>query len=85
MAQENSFDSIKAVKRHGAKGFEVDVFLTADNQLVCFHDQNTYVSIKNSGTEVLHSSSRTNEVHVFYKKVVYKTVGVAPGIFRRRY
>ena len=47
VAQENSFDSVKGVLRHGADGFEVDVFMTADGELVCFHDQNTLVSIEN--------------------------------------
>ena len=47
VAQENSFDSIIGVERDGADGFEVDVFLTDDDKLVCFHDQNTLVSIEN--------------------------------------
>ena len=48
MAQENSFDSIKGAADAGADGFEVDVFMTADGELVCFHDQDTLVSVENS-------------------------------------
>ena len=50
VAQENSFDSMKGVVEYGADGFEVDVFMTADGELVCFHDQNTLVIIKSSCT-----------------------------------
>eukprot|EP00794_Sanderia_malayensis_P018154 gene18154-19965_t len=39
--QENSFDGFRSLRRAGADGFEVDVFLTKDKQLVCFHDYNT--------------------------------------------
>ena len=55
VAQENSFDSMKSVLNYGADGFEVDVFMTADGELVCFHDQNTLVNIKSS-LQVISSS-----------------------------
>lgn len=42
-AQENSLDGVKSVLKHGGDGFEVDVFMTKDKELVCFHDQNTSV------------------------------------------
>ena len=44
-AQENSLDGIKSVPRFGGDGFEVDVFMTKDKHLVCFHDKNTAVNL----------------------------------------
>ena len=48
VAQENSMCAIKGVQPYGADGFEVDVFMTKDRELVCFHDQNTLVSAQNT-------------------------------------
>ena len=42
--QENTLDGFTSLFRRGtADGFEVDVFLTKDNKLVCFHDENALV------------------------------------------
>ncbi len=41
--QESTLDGIKSVKKLGADGFEVDVYLTKDNKIVCFHDLDTLV------------------------------------------
>lgn len=41
--QENTLDGIKSVAQKGGDGFEVDVFMTSDYELVCFHDENAQV------------------------------------------
>ncbi|XP_065070708.1 uncharacterized protein LOC135695518 [Rhopilema esculentum] len=38
--QENTLDGFQSVLEDGADGFEVDVFLSKDKQVVCFHDDN---------------------------------------------
>ena len=43
--QENTMDGLRSALESGADGFEVDVFLTKDNQIVCFHDQNAKVKV----------------------------------------
>ena len=41
--QENTLDGFQSVLGDGADGFEVDVFLSKDKQVVCFHDDNAEV------------------------------------------
>ena len=41
--QENSLDGILSAVDAGADGFELDIFLTKDDELVVFHDDNLQV------------------------------------------
>lgn len=41
--QENTIEGIKSVADLGGDGFETDIYLTDNNQLVLFHDDNAKV------------------------------------------
>ena len=41
--QENSLEAFTSLNGKGIDGFEWDVFLTKDKELVVFHDENTLV------------------------------------------
>lgn len=38
---ENTMAAFKAAVENGSDGFECDIYLTADNQIICSHDRNT--------------------------------------------
>ena len=42
--QENTLEGFRSLLSTNADGFELDIFLTKDEQLVVFHDDNTMVS-----------------------------------------
>eukprot|EP00794_Sanderia_malayensis_P018155 gene18155-19966_t len=66
--QENSFDGFRSLRRAGADGFEVDVFLTKDKQLVCFHDYNT-MRLTGVNRNIIDMTRREIE-KLRYKKVI---------------
>jgi glycerophosphoryl diester phosphodiesterase len=42
--QENTLDGFKSLLETNADGFEMDIYVTKDDKLVVFHDDNTKVS-----------------------------------------
>ena len=44
--QENTLEGFTNLVNLGADGFETDIYLTKDNKLVLFHDDNTKVRLK---------------------------------------